>query len=123
MNTLKIVIKAQYFDLIASGEKTIEYRDVTPFWTSRLFDENGKRKLYERIEFINGYNINARRMVTGFEGFTTGNNHPDQKNHPRTFHSYIDQYFRGYFFQDRAYHRHSTPASPGFFCLRLHPLD
>lgn len=74
MNTLKIVIKAQYFDLIASGEKTIEYRDVTPFWTSRLFDENGKRRLYERIEFINGYNTNARRMVTGFEGFSTRNN-------------------------------------------------
>jgi hypothetical protein len=74
MNTLKIVIKGQYFDQIASCEKTIEYRDVTPFWTSRLFDENAKRRHYDRIEFINGYNKDARRMITGFEGFSTRNN-------------------------------------------------
>ncbi|MCF1713031.1 hypothetical protein L0U88_00125 [Flavihumibacter sp. RY-1] len=74
INSLKIVIKGQYFDEIASGEKTIEYREVTPFWTSRLFDENGKRRSYDRIEFINGYNTDARRMITGFDGFTTRNN-------------------------------------------------
>ena len=74
MSTLKIVIKGQYFDEIASGKKTIEYRDVTPFWTSRLFDENAKRRHYDRIEFINGYNKDARRMITGFEGFSTRNN-------------------------------------------------
>ncbi len=74
MTTLKIVIKAQYFDQIASGDKTIEYREVTPFWTSRLFDENGKRRDYDRIEFINGYHKDARRMITGFDGFSTRNN-------------------------------------------------
>ena len=67
MDILKIMIKAQYFDEIATGEKTIEYREVTPFWISRLFDENGKRRCYDRIEFINGYNTDARRMITGFE--------------------------------------------------------
>ncbi len=30
--TLKIVIKGQWFDEIASKKKKIEYRDVTPFW-------------------------------------------------------------------------------------------
>lgn len=74
MATLKIVIKAEWFDEIASGKKTIEYRDVTPFWTSRLFDENGKRRAYEKIEFINGYNTDARRMIVEYLGFTTRNN-------------------------------------------------
>lgn len=74
MPTLKIVIKAEWFDEIASGRKTIEYRDVTPFWTSRLFDENGKRRAYEKIEFINGYNTDARRMMVEYLGFTTRNN-------------------------------------------------
>lgn len=69
-NTLKIVIKAEWFDLIASGKKKIEYRDVTPFWTSRLYDQNNKKRIYERIEFINGYNKDARRMVTKYEGFS-----------------------------------------------------
>ena len=44
------------------------------FWTSRLFDQNGKRKAYDRIEFINGYKKDARRMITGFEGFSISEN-------------------------------------------------
>lgn len=71
MPTLKIVIKGKWFDEIASGIKKTEYRDVSPFWTSRLFDAEGKRKPYDSIEFINGYNPNARRMVTEFKGFIT----------------------------------------------------
>lgn len=74
METLKIVIKAEWFDKIKDGSKTIEYREMTPFWTSRLFDKEGKRRNYDLIEFINGYNSNARRMVTEFKGFSIRNN-------------------------------------------------
>ena len=69
METLKIVIKKEWFDEIASGKKKIEYRDISPFWTSRLYDKNGKKRAYDLIEFINGYNTDARRMITKFEGF------------------------------------------------------
>jgi hypothetical protein len=69
METLKIVIKKIYFDQIASGEKKIEYRAVKPFWQSRLYDANGKKRIYDNIEFINGYNADAKRMITKFEGF------------------------------------------------------
>ena len=68
-STLKIVIKGGPFDEIASKKKKIEYRDYTPFWISRLYDKNGKRREYDLIEFINGYNTDARRMVTKYEGF------------------------------------------------------
>lgn len=74
MNTLKVVIKGEWFDEIASGRKKIEYRDVTPFWDSRLFDKDGNRRNYDSIEFINGYNKDARRMITKFEGFSIRNN-------------------------------------------------
>ena len=67
--TLKIVIKSEWFDEIASGKKKIEYRDISPFWTSRLFDKNGKKRTYDQIEFINGYNADAKRMITKYEGF------------------------------------------------------
>ena len=67
--TLKIVIKGEWFDQIAAKKKTIEYRDVTPFWISRLYDANGKKRQYDRIEFINGYNKDARRMMTEYKGF------------------------------------------------------
>ena len=69
MQTLKIVIKKIYFDQIASGEKKIEYRVVKPFWQSRLYDANGKKRNYDNIEFINGYNADAKRMITKYEGF------------------------------------------------------
>ena len=68
--TLKIVIKGEYFDMIMAKTKKIEYREITPFWTSRLYDKAGKKRDYELIEFINGYNSDARRMVTKYEGFT-----------------------------------------------------
>jgi hypothetical protein len=41
-------------------EQRIEYRDVTPFWTSRLYTKEGKKREYEKIEFMNGYNKEAR---------------------------------------------------------------
>ena len=69
MNILKIVIKGEYFDLIAAKKKKIEYRETSPFWRSRLYDNLGKKRSYDKIEFINGYNKNARRMVVKYEGF------------------------------------------------------
>ncbi len=68
-SVLKIVIKGEYFDEIASKKKKIEYRLVKPFWISWLYDKSGKKKHYDLIEFINGYNADARRMITKFEGF------------------------------------------------------
>jgi hypothetical protein len=70
MASLKIVIIKKYFDEIAAGTKKIEYREVKPFWESRLYDATGKKKEYDYIEFINGYNADARRMVTQYGGFT-----------------------------------------------------
>lgn len=66
---LKIIIKGEWFDEIASKKKKIEYREYTPFWISRLYDKNGKKRNYDLIEFINGYNTDARRMITEFKGF------------------------------------------------------
>ena len=67
---LKIVIKGQWFDEIASGEKDIEYREQTQFWISRLYDKDGNKRHYDVIEFINGYNTDARRMITKYDGFS-----------------------------------------------------
>ena len=37
METLKLVLKKKWFDMIASGEKTEEYREIKPYWQKRLF--------------------------------------------------------------------------------------
>lgn len=38
MKILKLTIKKKWFDMILSGEKITEYRDLNPFWIKRLFD-------------------------------------------------------------------------------------
>ena len=67
--TLKVVIKREWFDQIAAKKKKIECRDVAPFWTCRLYDKYGMNRIYDSIEFINGYNSDARVLLTMFEGF------------------------------------------------------
>ncbi len=74
METLKIVIKGEYFDQIKAGVKEIEYRVVSPFWKSRLYNAEGKKRVYEKIEFINGYNKDARRMITEYGGVSKKGN-------------------------------------------------
>lgn len=70
MDTLVIFIKRKWFDQIAKGEKVVEYREVKPFWTSRLYDDKGKKRDYRYIEFINGMNSLAPRLKTEYLGFS-----------------------------------------------------
>lgn len=47
MKTLHLVLKSKYYDLIKTGEKPEEYRDLTPHWITRLvaipiFNEEGE---------------------------------------------------------------------------------
>lgn len=68
--TLKIVIKKEFFDMIVAKVKTEEFREDVPHWRSRLYDSNNKKKHFDLIEFINGYQTNARRVITEFKGVT-----------------------------------------------------
>lgn len=36
IKTLDLVLKKQWYDMIESGEKTEEYREIKPYWVSRL---------------------------------------------------------------------------------------
>jgi len=37
MRTLKLTLKRQWYDLIKSGAKKEEYREIKPYWIGRLF--------------------------------------------------------------------------------------
>lgn len=75
---LRLSLKKKWFDMIASGIKKEEYRDVKPWATSRLFrissyDEGDGIKSticaargYDFVEFKNGYGKNAPVVVTKF---------------------------------------------------------
>lgn len=49
MKTLHLNLKKKWFDMIRTGEKPEEYREITPYYVSRLF--NWKQSEYSLEEF------------------------------------------------------------------------
>ena len=90
---LTLNVSKQWLDMIAAGEKTEEYREIKPYWASRLvnqqaesgdviFDEFGgyclvigklEYKTYTHILFINGYRKDSPRIEKEIENITIGN--------------------------------------------------
>lgn len=64
MNTLHLVLKAKWYELIEQGDKLEEYREIKPYWEKRL------GVLYDQIIFHYGYT--NRKMVFQCEGVTIG---------------------------------------------------
>lgn len=67
MQTLHLNLKAEYFDQIADGSKTHEYRLCTPFWEKRLAG-----RTFDRIEVKKGYPKRGdpdRTIVKPWRGF------------------------------------------------------
>jgi len=71
MKILHLTLKKKWFDQILAGTKKIEYREIKPYWTKRLFDKDGKPKHYDIIEFRNGYSKEARKMQVEFNEVRT----------------------------------------------------
>lgn len=63
MKTLHLVLKGIWYDKIASGEKTSEYRECKPYWNKRLsiwHEIKGAfvcdySRMYESVIFHRGY--------------------------------------------------------------------
>lgn len=67
MAVLHLPLKGVWFDQIVSGEKTHEFRLVTPFWTKRL-----EGRSYDLIELSRGYpprGDETRRIRRPWRGF------------------------------------------------------
>lgn len=63
MKILHLTLKKKWFDMIASGIKREEYREMKPYWHKRLLNKH-----YDAIRFRNGYKKNAPRMLVEFKG-------------------------------------------------------
>ena len=63
---LHLNLYRKYFDAILNGEKTIEYREITPYWSKRL-----EGRHYYLIQFRNGYAKVAPVMIVEFKGMYT----------------------------------------------------
>lgn len=58
MSTLHLTLKKKWFDMILSGEKTEEYRDIKPYYNLRLIG-----KEYDTVIFRNGYARDAPSLT------------------------------------------------------------
>ena len=58
MKILKLVLKGKWYEMIESGQKTEEYREIKPYWIKRLCDESHVDKLGNLDCYIfNDYNV------------------------------------------------------------------
>ena len=67
---LHLTLTKHWFDLIASGEKTNEYREQKPHWEKRLLNEDGTPKVFDIVRFRNGYNKTSPTMDIEFKKIT-----------------------------------------------------
>jgi hypothetical protein len=61
---LTLHLHRPWFDAIALGYKIYEYRELTPYWTTRV---EGRK--YDTIRFINGYGRDYPTMVLKYKGY------------------------------------------------------
>lgn len=69
MKTLDLVLKRKWFDMIASGEKTEEYREIKPYWVKRLIEPKDimdgviEFKDFDKVTFHLGYSKDRPSMT------------------------------------------------------------
>lgn len=64
---LHLTLTKNWFDLILSGEKKEEYREIKPYWEKRLME-----KTYDNVIFRNGYATNAPQFTIKLKSITQG---------------------------------------------------
>ena len=69
MRILHLTLKKQWFDMIASGVKREEYREIKPYWTRRLADLGTE---YDAVKFRNGYRRDSPTVTVELDGVFSG---------------------------------------------------
>lgn len=79
--TLHLPLKKQWFDMIKSGEKKEEYRELSEYWESRIYNTPyPPMKVYGFVEFSLGYpkkGDSERRMTFELKDITIGEGKPE----------------------------------------------
>lgn len=83
MKVLHLTLKKQWFDMINSGEKTEEYREIKPYWIIRflngmpLHPSGNDFKTFSGVLFRNGYSSDSRQRSFKFESISIGEGRPE----------------------------------------------
>lgn len=67
MKILHLTLHRKWFDLIASEQKREEYREIKPYWKTRIENRD-----YDEIHFRNGYGKDRPFMRVGYLGWKFG---------------------------------------------------
>ena len=68
---LYLTIKRQWFEMIASGEKLEEYREIKDYWTRRLVWRH-----HDAVHFRNGFRASSPTMMFELLWIDVGNGDP-----------------------------------------------
>ena len=71
--TLKLTLSKKPFEVMITGEKTEEFREVKKWVTSRLYNKDGSKKEYKYVKFTNGYGKDRPYFICIFNGTYIGN--------------------------------------------------
>ncbi len=84
LKTLNLTLSKKWFDMIASGEKLEEYREIKPYWESRLIDKEAtfylNEMIYNQFDIVsanNGYSKNCPNIKWKHGGVTIGTGKPE----------------------------------------------
>ena len=89
MKTLHLVLKRKWFEMIASGKKTEEYREIKPYWIKRLLNINEPKSYFDNMSKSGNRPALICYLITAFAcGFAKDYTHVTfqlgyQKNAPR----------------------------------------
>lgn len=75
MRVLELTIKKKWFDMIASGEKKEEYREIKKHWISRLCETKNMLdgcKEWFAVRFTNGYSKSSPTILLECYGVDFG---------------------------------------------------
>lgn len=67
---LPLTLTGKPFEVMVSGEKREEFRGKSPFILQRLMHPDGSPKLYDMLEFTNGYGRDRPRFYARYFGFS-----------------------------------------------------
>lgn len=70
MKILDLPLKAKWYEMIESGEKKEEYREIKEYWRKRLVNKH-----YSHVRFRYGYT--KRTMLFELKGITVGYGRPE----------------------------------------------
>lgn len=70
MRVLHLSLKREPFEVMVTGEKTVEYREPSDWILNRLVYPHGERKHYDVVKITHGYAADAPYFIAKYLGFT-----------------------------------------------------